>query len=1226
MAILSDIKSVLGRMDAARFQQMGDELLTSIYKPVNIESRGSKEDQVKTVMGSPDTVFIMSDGKILIEYTTKSNRQKFQFVSKLRSDIDSCINIKKTRIPTSEIKEIVLFSNQRITVDIQDDLRTYLFNQYPDIRLTIFSIDDITNKLRKFPRILQEYLGIETFPGLVEIDSFIKRFSSKKFSYLTPINNEYFEIESQPISKGVELLRTNDFLVISGDPGMGKTRYAIEVAKAFSGYTEAEIFVIEENNRHLNEILSNIDNNTSYLFIIDDANRTAIWDEAIEFYKHSLNNNVKFIATVRNYALDTVMIKCSNLVNVEQVEITESPEDLASKILTSFGITNTLWHKRINNITNKNIRLAVMCAQIAMTGEKYNELLNVEGVYEAYYKPIFNHLISDCTNHNLIKVVAIISFYKVVDLGESSLLDQIEEVFGIKSYEFKSICQKLDKKECINVTDYDIVTIEDQNWGTYAFYQCFYVFKVLSLSHLIEKLHNRKDRLRDSIFSVWNCFHKEDVIEFSRSSISDAWKVLSVSLQEEREKCEFIEVFGGVIPAITFSYLKNLIKANKFDDYSRAFVSSDRVISVLSHFSHSGESDIATALALIVEFLKFHPNKMECAVKTISEQWIYDDIDYAGSYKRETNIIEALINLSSESETGFIFTSRVLPAFLKFSYQYSRTKGRNFVFGRYAVVITNELKANRKRVWGWINGNIDKINQPDFLSELYEDFYEVKSIAKRLVGDELDLINECINKLNIIGDFNVCKHLASLSRRVKSIMGKNLLSIDWSKANSLYILDCEISKCKNRRGTREWYVERKNLARIIKSKSLTELKDLINDIVKIAIYRNIGNDFRVSYVVEGVIETCIDDGFKLWQSCIDKGFYLNPSKIISTYISKGYDLKCLVDFVNHQEQGLKSDLILACVCVIENPSTIFPESVFCEAIRHHTSKWYTIDALCKRYYSSEQLAKGYRSVMAALLLRLRSAKVTFDTEEFLWDFCGYYKSKFHLVEYVYIRTIKDINNEQTQHFFDYDHKLLKYILCQSPHFWIKCCKAIPTFVKHNHINPYEFIWDIESYPIIIESTLQYYSTKAWIPYDEKENLFSFFCNLKDDTAANFLSGMIKKYYGNNKISNIISEIVATCMGSYRIQLYITFISCNNNIDYFKLLDLFPNSMCAWGSFAPIMNSRIEFVESLIKEIGGLKDRLNYLEHIQYLTEQKETLEREYEFERKRDHKYKLYDL
>lgn len=904
--------------------------------------------------------------------------------------------------------------------------------------------------------------------------------------------------------------------------------------------------------------------------------------------------------------------------------MSQSPEDLASKILSSFGITNRLWHKRINDITGRNIRLAVMCAQIALNGKKYNELINMEGVYDEYYKPIFNHLISNRTNRNLIKVAAIISFYKVVDLEETSLLDQIEQVFGFEASEFKSICRKLEELECINITDYNIATIQDQNFGTYAFYQCFYVLKELSLSHLIEKLHNRRERLTDSIFSVWNCFHKKDVIEFSQGSISDAWKGLSVSLKEEREKCEFLEVFGGVIPTITFTYIKSLIKENKFDDFSHSYVSSDSILSILSHFSHSAETDTATALALIVEFLNIHPNKMESAVKIISEHWIYDDIDYANSYKRETNIIETLIDLSKKNETGFILASKVLPSFLKFSYRYSRTKGRKFVLGRNAVIITDELKANRKRIWEWINSNIAKFNQEVFLRNLYEDFYEVKSIAKKLVSAELDFVNDCVSKLNIAEDFNVCKNLVTLRQRVKAIMRKDLLQIDLSKANRLYTLDCQISKGKNRRGSREWDIESKNIGKLTEAKSLQELKCLVNDLNSIAAIKNIGNDFRISYVIESTFEISQQTGFELWQYCIDEGLRFIPTRVIAIYHSKGYSLTPLVKFIKSQRLTLRSNLVLTFAGIIDNPSSMISERDFCEAIRYHSLEWFTINGLCKRYYTDEKFYKGCRSVMATLISRVRSSLSITESEEFLLNFCIQYPSKIKLVEYVYINAINNTTNSKDR--FDHDHKLLKYLLKISPQFWVKCCKAIPMFVERHDISPYEFIWDIESYPIIIESTLQHYGSKSWIPYDEKENLFSFFCNLKGDTAANFMDDMIKKYRNNNNITSIIFEIVSTHMGPYRTRLYITFITNNTNIADFKELDLFSHSMYGGDSFAPAIKSRIEFVDSLITEIKNLKDKITYLEHIQYLTERKESLEREYTFELKRGHKHRLYDL
>lgn len=201
MAILSDINCELQKMDAARFQQLGDELLKAIYKPINIESRGSQEGKAKPVKGTPDTIFVVSDGKILIEYTTQSKKPQSQFIKKLENDVLSCLDVEKTKIPLNEVKEIVLFSNQRIAINIHDELRGELSAKYPHITLSIYSIDDISVKLRDYPNMLQDYLGISTYPGLIEIDSFINRFSSTRFSYQTPLDNTYFEINNQPVSK-----------------------------------------------------------------------------------------------------------------------------------------------------------------------------------------------------------------------------------------------------------------------------------------------------------------------------------------------------------------------------------------------------------------------------------------------------------------------------------------------------------------------------------------------------------------------------------------------------------------------------------------------------------------------------------------------------------------------------------------------------------------------------------------------------------------------------------------------------------------------------------------------------------------------------------------------------------------------------------------------------------------------------------------------------------------
>ena len=228
MAIISDITSELSKMDAALFQQLGEELLRKIYRPKDVIPVGLGIEKNTTIKGSPDSVFIMPEGKILIEYTTHNNRSKNSFLKKLKNDLISCLTEDKTHIPITEVNTIVLFSNQRIDVEIRTKLDLLIID-YPHINVEIYSVDRIASALTEYPYLLKEYLGILSFPGLTEIESFIKRYNEPKFAYPIPLDNDYFEFKDNSIAKGIEYLYYNNILLISGNAGMVKTRYGIEI-------------------------------------------------------------------------------------------------------------------------------------------------------------------------------------------------------------------------------------------------------------------------------------------------------------------------------------------------------------------------------------------------------------------------------------------------------------------------------------------------------------------------------------------------------------------------------------------------------------------------------------------------------------------------------------------------------------------------------------------------------------------------------------------------------------------------------------------------------------------------------------------------------------------------------------------------------------------------------------------------------------------------------------
>lgn len=89
-----------------------------------------------------------------------------------------------------------------------------------------------------------------------------------------------------------------------------------------------------------------------------------------------------------------------------------------------------------------------------------------------------------------------------------------------------------------------------------------------------------------------------------------------------------------------------------------------------------------------------------------------------------------------------------------------------------------------------------------------------------------------------------------------------------------------------------------------------------------------------------------------------------------------------------------------------------------------------------------------------------------------------------------------------------------------------------------------------NYSQIIETTLLYYANKKWISYYDKENIYSFFSNVKAEKADNFVNSMIIKYCRNNSVLCLLFEIVFSCLRNSKVQHYITFVSHNDNIEDF----------------------------------------------------------------------------
>ena len=151
-----------------------------------------------------------------------------------------------------------------------------------------------------------EFILFPNFPnmnGIYSLDSFIQ--NSK--NGMRPDLKNYFYRDDDLFKDAIEKLSNNDYLLLYGIQGVGKTRLSIEVAREFSKIFDYRIIVIKRYSSDLIENIGKIINKQdNFLFIIDDY--TDDFSNLSEFLEDLDNmhdgNKFKFIFSLRNQFLN----------------------------------------------------------------------------------------------------------------------------------------------------------------------------------------------------------------------------------------------------------------------------------------------------------------------------------------------------------------------------------------------------------------------------------------------------------------------------------------------------------------------------------------------------------------------------------------------------------------------------------------------------------------------------------------------------------------------------------------------------------------------------------------------------------------------------------------------------------------------------------------------------------------------------------------------------------
>ena len=707
MSKINQIQRALNELDGGVFQKLADSYLHKKgYE--NINSIGSVLGEDKVRKGTPDSYFRQENGKIIFaEYTTL----KGNTVEKLKSDLEKCLDTAKTGVSLKEIEEIVFCHNSQL--DLSDEQELYDEGKNNGIKIQIFGIQGISFDLyQKYPSLARDFLGVTVDTGqILDPEEFVAEADKNQIS--TPLDTK-FHGRKEELENVITKIEGCELLVLSGSAGIGKSRLAIEALQEYRGRNSSiDLRVIHNKGMDVFEDLrSYFSAPGDFLILVDDANRITQFDYVIDLIQNQRSDqNIKVVATVRDYAKDKVRDAARPLASVSEVELhAMDSKQIKTFVQEQFDIRNPIYLDRIANIAGGNPRLAVMAASLAVKENSLESIRDVSSLYDEYYASISSDL-KKLENINVLKVAGLISFFRYIDKSNIDFMRSINRAFDLSPDIFWGGVRYLHSAEIVDVYEEEVVKISDQVFATYLFYLCFLKDRVLQFSCLLDNYFpSHVDQLRDALYPCFNSFDFNFIAGITRNNVSKKWDEYSDKGNAE-ELIQLIKTFWFLTESRVLLYLRDNISEmpeRPFDIASTSFetknisLNSKPLLDILARFSQaSNENTFRSALDLCCMYVKKDPCSAPEFIKVMIENYGFSRRSHQSDYLLQSIVISSLWEKTKEGEDELF--SRL---FIEVSSNFLKTQFDEHEGGRHSITIhkfrllaTESIFHLRENIW-----------------------------------------------------------------------------------------------------------------------------------------------------------------------------------------------------------------------------------------------------------------------------------------------------------------------------------------------------------------------------------------------------------------------------------------------------------------------------------------------------------------------------------------------
>lgn len=1196
------IEQQLLGIDSAAFQNLCDIYLAFKEQEfASINRTGSQFGKQKTVKGTPDTFFRLADGSLrYVEFTTKADG----LVDKIKEDIDKCLDPTKTGVPANQVHKIIICFNSRLDVAEETAITQHAVSK--NVRIELIGLDWLALEIySKYLILSKDILGIPLDTGqLLPLQNFIDEYNNKAGKLSTPLDNIFLHRKTE-LADIENILATNDLLIISGFPGVGKTKIALEALDKFlSTNKDYSVFAVSKKDQDISEDLKiHLQQEQNYVLLVDDANRQLLnFKQILGVFKEKRKGNIKLVITVRDYALNDVNNECYEydphkivLKKFSDAEITELINS------DSFEIRNPTYQKKIVEVADGNARLAVMAARIAKQRQESFLLGDVSDLYDSYFQTFIKDfdIFGDKT---LIKTLGIISFFFTIDRSNKKFIEVVLKNFELDYHDFNEAIDELEKRELVEV-QYNHARVSEQVMATYFFYKVFIKDEILSFKTLLFTFFPIwKKRFSDTIIPSNNSFGYDNVLKKINGTLNE---YLYSIYSEEEKVLEFFSLFWFYKREETLSYFHQKIKqlpepenpAYDSNYETNDFVwDRDKTLDFLADlFNHFTESFIP-ALELAFEYCRKKPESLPELIRRIREKLLFDDDDHRFNFQRQVELFNLLIAKFKDKQLHYVEAFFALAGtFLSHHYQITKG-GRNhsITFYQYPLPFYEVTKDFRKSIWTTLFENF-KIYPKEILSifknlrpgyeEAIPEILEFDlSLLLPFIESNLDptnfeqiyFIHEFVSMLN--REKLTDKGYQELKAKFNSKEYEYFRKLDWNTLGERQ--DYDFEKYDDFQKLKEQDV--RNSFVFKSEEEFAALHIAIKNTLSLEANNSWGIDQSLNIIAEENFLQNDELGFKLLVSILENyPTGVNPlDKVVKVIVNKSpqwalrlwnlinnwkheYKLYWQLSFFDYLPSELVNNFyktkLLETIKSIDRGCYLRFESfekfipIKLDKFKDKALRFLMTLPIIKHFIKYKE-KNVIEEILSIVCQKIEDQNLRINLSfHFFEKYSIMLANNFELLKKSYIQQEKIGGN-----YFDLQHAGLKALLQMKPNFLLEYIDSFYTDKENRHNrnthNHLPFVWDLEQSNELIKKAVVLIIENNYYFGIGEHPLIIFFHNLNEEQkvkAKAFILSFIFEYHADDKKMNPVFDVLRHTLKEFFEEAFLHYLSLNTDIDKFK---------------------------------------------------------------------------